>query len=105
MNAPITLKVRPQVFGKLSSLKRARSFIADRDVTWDELLEYLVQESLPFLVLEISKKLHGKYPESMEQWKQQLAYFRGILDGIGMTTEQAFEGIEKAADRLRNLTT
>lgn len=103
MSAPITLKVGPKIWGKLSSLKRARSLIVDKDVTWDELMEYLVEESLPFLVLEMSKKLQGKYPESMEQFKERLAYMKGVLDGIGVTTEEAFKGMEQAAEQLRSL--
>lgn len=100
MNTPITLKVRPKVFAKLDAMKRMYFFMYQKDVTWDEFLEDIVNRFLPFYVLEMYVKMRGKLPDTMEEFSKGLSYVEGLLEGIGLSTEQIVNELSEIAKTL-----
>lgn len=100
MTTPITLKVRPKVFAKLEAIKRMYIFTYQKDVTWDEFLEGLVNKFLPFYVLEMYVKMTGNLPKTMEEFSKGLSYVQGFLEGFGMSTEEIVNELSKIAESL-----
>ena len=103
VTTPITLKVRPKVFAKLEAIKRMYIFMYQKDVTWDEFLEGLVNKFLPFYVLEMYVKMTGEPPKSLEEFSKGLSYVQGFLEGFGSSAEEIVDGLSKIADSLQKL--
>jgi len=103
MTKTTTLKVKTDVFAKLAALKRLRSVVTSKDITWDELLLDLIDKSLMLIVIESTTKLIGKPPTSLEELKNNVNYLRGFLDGTGISTEQVLETALEAVKKLEIL--
>ena len=100
MATPITLKVRPKVFAKLEAMKRMYIFMHQKDFTWDDFLDELVNNFLPFFVLAMYQKMTGRLPQTMEEFSKGLSYVQGFLEGFGMSTEEIVNELSKIAESL-----
>jgi hypothetical protein len=71
-----------------------------KDLTWDELFERLINKNLPFLVLEMYQKMTGEMPKTMKEFSEGLSYVKGFLEGFGLSAEQIVDGLVKIAESL-----